>query len=86
MNKIDAPEITEKPLFESNTTTFGLEIEDLVKRKGINYIESTIELTEKYELDSSFVAKNLLSPTMIEKIEVDAMRLKLFQKVKRADA
>ena len=51
---------------------FAEAIEKVVLEKGLNYIDAIIYYCEKEHLDPESV-KNLITPPLKEKIEVDAM-------------
>jgi len=61
--------------FQLNPNKFSLEVEKTVKEKKLDYIDAVVHLCEKYELEFKAVAK-LISPTMKDKIEVDALKRK----------
>lgn len=69
------------PLYDINTSNFALEIEKVVKETKCNYIEAIIQLCDKYEIEYSAVVK-ILTPTMIDKIEMDGEALHMFRRNK----
>jgi hypothetical protein len=71
------------PFYDVTPQALALEIERGVKENGLNYLESAAHLCEKYEMDYNVVAK-MLSPTMIEKIEMAATDTNMFRKVQKS--
>lgn len=57
--------------FTMNPTTFCLKIETKVYQEDIKYIEAIAELCEEFEIPENTIGK-FLTPTMIEKIEMEA--------------
>jgi hypothetical protein len=78
MDNLFETKFVDHPLYEFNSTNFCLEIEKKVKYKKVNYIEAVTELANEYELDPKEVAK-LITPTMKEKMEIDATKLHLLK-------
>jgi len=75
-----------KTIIKQTKESFSTEIEDLVWMKDISYLESLVELSEKYDIDTDKV-KKLLTPEIISKIEIEAEKLSLITKTngKRLD-
>jgi late-transcription coactivator len=69
------------PLYELTPQSFSLEIEKLVKEQNMNYLEAVAALCERFEIEFTATPR-LLTDTMKEKIEVDAMNRNLFRKHK----
>lgn len=67
------------PLYEFTPSNFSLEIEKTVKDSRCNYLEAVLRLCERYEIDYTSIPK-LLTETMKDKIEVDAMSLNMLKK------
>jgi hypothetical protein len=61
--------------YNLNSSKFSLEVEKVVKERNLDYIDAICLLCEKYEIEFKSVAK-LISPTMKDKIEVDALKRK----------
>ena len=66
-----------------NSQEFVLEIEKLVKGKGLNYLDAIMLYVEKYDVDpetiASIVRKN---PNLKGKLQEDCMRLNLVEKIR----
>jgi hypothetical protein len=79
-------ELLEQPLqdteirFDDLTpSNFALEIERVVKEKHCNYIDAVCELCDRYELEYTSIPR-LLTDTMKEKIEMDALTLNMLKR------
>lgn len=57
-------------LADSTGARFSSEVEELVREKKIGYMESVLELCEKYNLEPDSVAR-LLSKPIIEKLQIE---------------
>lgn len=70
--------ITEhKDTFEQKVKDVSREIEKLkLKDKNLNYIECTVMVCEKYDIEFESI-KKVLSKNITEKIELEAMELNL---------
>ena len=63
--------------FEKKVKNLSEEIEALkAKEPSLNYIECTVEVCQKYDIDFDSLKKSL-SKNIKEKIELDAMNLNL---------
>lgn len=63
--------------FEQKAKKLSLEIEQLKSENpGLNYIECTVEVCKRYDVDMDSI-KKVLCKTIKEKIELDAMELNL---------
>ena len=58
--------------FGINNKSFPLLIEDEVKSKKLNYIDATLEVCKKFDIDPRDV-KRLINKNIKEKIERDAL-------------
>jgi hypothetical protein len=67
------------PLYEFTPSNFSLEIEKTVREFHCNYLEAVVKLCERYEIDYTAVPR-LLTETMKDKIELDAMTLNMLKK------
>ena len=66
-----------KDEFEQKVKDISTEIEALkAKEPSLNYIECTVEICTKYDIDFDSL-KKVLSKNIREKIELDAMNLNL---------
>ena len=66
-----------KDEFEQKVKNISNEIETLkAKEPSLNYIDCTVEICQKYDVDIESL-KKVLSKNIKEKIEVDAMNLNL---------
>jgi Phage late-transcription coactivator len=73
------------PFYDVSPQTLALEIERVVKENGMNYLEAAAHLCERYEFDYAVMAK-MLTPTMIEKIEMAAIDRNMFRKIQPPSA
>jgi len=63
--------------FDKKVKDLSREIEELkLKSPNLNYIECTVEICERHEIDYDSI-KKVLSKNLQEKIELEAMELNL---------
>jgi hypothetical protein len=55
------------------------EIYDYVKITDSSLIEAIAEYQKKYDLDEEYIVKNLLTPSLYEKLEKEALSLNLIK-------
>ncbi len=68
----------------NNMLEFSSEIERLVREKEMTYLEAVIENLNKNEIEiEKFKYKNLISPTILKKIENEAYSKNMMGKKKR---
>jgi hypothetical protein len=65
--------------FENKLKNVSQEIEKLkLENPGLNYIECTVEVCERYDIELEAV-KKILNRSIKEKLEADAMKLNLLK-------
>ncbi len=61
---------------------FLKEIYTYVRVNGGTLIEAVAEYQKKYDLDEEYIIKNLLTPSLYEKLEQEALSLNLIKDIK----
>ena len=67
-----------------NRKRFSKMVETTVRRSGLNYIDTIIHLCEENQLEPEDV-KKYLTPSIIEKLESEAMSLNFLEKQNTLD-
>lgn len=63
-------------LVDATGARFNSEVEEIVRKKKIGYLEAVLELCEKYNLEPDSVAR-LLSKPIIEKLQIEGQECHL---------
>lgn len=65
-----------------NIEDFLREINAYVALNDATLLEAIAEYQDKYDLDEEYIIKNLLTPSLYEKLEEEALKLNMIKDIK----